>query len=85
MHHLFVALCGERDRLAAFLKDRGVQTLVHYPVPVHRQEPCRTLRVDPKGLRNAEAHAERCLSLPCHPQMTDDQVGQVIEAVNAFR
>jgi dTDP-4-amino-4,6-dideoxygalactose transaminase len=84
VHHLFVIRCTERDRLQAHLTQRGVQSLSHYPVPIHRQDPCRALSRDPKGLRNAEDHAATCLSLPCHPQMTDAQVQAVIDAVNSF-
>jgi dTDP-4-amino-4,6-dideoxygalactose transaminase len=85
VHHLFVVLSERRDALSAFLKSRGVESLIHYPVPVHKQQPCLHLRRDPHGLVHAEAHAQRCLSLPCHPQLSDEQVGQVIDAVHAFR
>ncbi len=85
VHHLFVLTCDERDRLRDFLEQRGVQTAVHYPIPVHRQPPCTGFRCDSAGLARAERHAATCLSLPCNPQLTDDEVGQVIEAVNAFR
>ena len=40
---------------------------------------------DPEGLAHAEAHARTCLSLPCHPQLTDAEVDAVIDAVNSFR
>jgi dTDP-4-amino-4,6-dideoxygalactose transaminase len=85
VYHLFVVTCDTRDALANHLKDRGVQTLIHYPVPIHHQESCRGITVSPKGLRNSETHAATCLSLPCHPQMTDADVATVIEGVNAFR
>ena len=84
-HYLYVVTCERRDALAQFLRERGVETLVHYPVPVHHQEPCKGVRLAPGGLARAEGHARSCLSLPCHPHMTDDEVGGVIEAVNAFR
>lgn len=84
VHHLFVVRCGNRDALQAHLRQAGVQSLVHYPVPVHWQESCRDIRRDPSGLAQAEAHGRTCLSLPCHPQMSDADIGRVIEAVNAF-
>jgi len=83
--HLFVVLCGERDRLASHLAGNGVEALVHYPVPVHLQPPCRDLRCDAQGLATAERHAAECLSLPCHPQMSAGDVNHVIETINAFR
>jgi dTDP-4-amino-4,6-dideoxygalactose transaminase len=85
VYHLFVVLAEERDRLSAHLRERGVASLSHYPVPVHHQEPCRGIKADPRGLVHAERHAARCLSLPCHPQMSDDDVRKVIEAINEFR
>ena len=84
VHHLFVVACEERDRLAQQLKSAGVETYVHYPVPVHCQPPCQGLRRDPNGLAAAESHASVCLSLPCHPQMSDADVSIVIDAINAF-
>ena len=85
VYHLFVVLCEERDRLAAHLKARGIETLIHYPLPVHQQPPCRDLPRDPHGLRFAEKHGDTCLSIPCHPQLTDAEVGIVIQALNGFR
>src|SRR6266850_2637100 len=82
--HLFVVACERRDRLARFFEDRGIQTLVHYPVPVHHQRPCKEIRRDLRGMRASEQHAEQCLSIPCHPQMDDAAVGNVVEAINAF-
>jgi dTDP-4-amino-4,6-dideoxygalactose transaminase len=84
VYHLFVVMCEERDRLAKHLMSSGVETYVHYPVPVHVQEPCKDLRCDPNGLLAAESHAKVCLSIPCHPQMSDADVSTVIDAINAF-
>lgn len=83
--HLFVVLSKERDRLSAFLKENGIETLIHYPIPVHLQVPTKGLKRDPKGLIHAENHARCCLSLPCHPQLSDEHVSFVIEALNDFR
>jgi dTDP-4-amino-4,6-dideoxygalactose transaminase len=83
--HLFVIRSERRDALSAHLRDKGVQSLIHYPIPVHRQPPCADLRRDPSGLAASEEHARLCLSLPCHPQMTDADVGQVVAAVNSFK
>jgi dTDP-4-amino-4,6-dideoxygalactose transaminase len=85
VHHLFVVLCERRDRLQAHLEQRQVQALIHYPIPAHRQEPCSGVKRDPAGLGHSERHAATCLSLPCHPQMSDADVEQVIAAVNSFQ
>jgi dTDP-4-amino-4,6-dideoxygalactose transaminase len=85
VHHLFVVRCEARERLLEHLKQAGVESLIHYPVPAHEQPPGRQLRRDPRGLPHAERHARTCLSLPCHPQLSDDDVARVADAVNAFR
>ena len=84
-YHLFVLLSKQRDSFSNYLTQAGVANLAHYPVPVHKQKPCADVRIDPAGLQIAERHAMNCLSIPCHPQMTDDDVAHVIEIVNAFR
>jgi dTDP-4-amino-4,6-dideoxygalactose transaminase len=83
-YHLFALLTGQRDKLSAYLTQAGVANLAHYPIPVHKQTSCADVRTDPAGLQAAERHAEHCLSIPCHPQMTDEDVKQVIEAINAY-
>ncbi|MDB5807739.1 MAG: pyridoxal phosphate-dependent enzyme [Betaproteobacteria bacterium] len=85
VHHLFVVLSADRERLQAHLREKGVQALIHYPVPMHHQKPCADLRRDPRGLAHTERHAAQCLSLPCHAQMDEAQVARVIDAVNGFR
>jgi dTDP-4-amino-4,6-dideoxygalactose transaminase len=85
VHHLFVISCEQRDALQAHLQKHQVQALIHYPIPVHKQEPCLDMRRDPEGLLNSELHAATCLSLPCHPQMTDCDIAQVISSVNSFK
>lgn len=85
VYHLFVIQCELRDALIAHLASQQIQSLIHYPIPVHRQDPCASIAHDPRGLQNSERHAATCLSLPCHPQMTNDDIQGVIEAVNSFR
>lgn len=84
VHHLYVLRCADRAALQAHLTAKRVQTLIHYPVPVHYQLPCKRLRTDPAGLPQAERHAASCLSIPCHPYLNDAQVDQVIAALNSF-
>lgn len=84
VHHLFVLTTSRRDELQAHLTAKGVQSHIHYPVPVHHQEPCQQIARDPAGLPVAESHAQRCLSIPCHPFLSDADVKTVIDAVNSF-
>ena len=85
VYHLFVIGCEQRDALQSWLQDKGVQSLIHYPICIQKQDPCLEIARDPLGLANSERHAEVCLSLPCHPQMTDGNIDTVIAAVNAFK
>lgn len=85
VYHLYVINCKERDALQKHLESCGVQTHCHYPIPIHHQESCKDIRRDPQGLAVSEQHAKTCLSLPCHPQMTDGDVNTVVEAVNQFK
>jgi len=85
VYHLFVVVSEQREALQAHLQQQQIQALIHYPIPVHAQEPCKNIARDPQGLGNSEWHAATCLSLPCHPHMTDKEVDVVISAINAFR
>lgn len=85
VYHLFVVLTTRREALQSHLNNAGVQALIHYPVPIHHQEKCKDMRKDPLGLAYSEAHALQCLSLPCHPHMTEQEIQTVINSVNAFQ
>jgi len=82
--HLYAVTSPHRRELQEHLQRHGVGTLIHYPIPVHHQAPCTALLRDPQGLSATERHAGACLSLPCHPQMSDDDVHKVCDVVNTF-
>ncbi|MBL1272301.1 MAG: DegT/DnrJ/EryC1/StrS family aminotransferase [Oceanospirillales bacterium] len=81
--HLYVIRTSQRDALQKHLADEGVQTLVHYPIPPHKQQAYSSLNTDSYPL--TEAIHEQVLSLPMSPVLTDDQVRQVVSACNSFR
>lgn len=85
VYHLFVVLCEQREHFSQFLTSHGISSLSHYPVAIHHQPPTQDLRRDPQGLPNAELYAQLCLSIPCHPQMSDADISQVIEIVNEYK
>jgi dTDP-4-amino-4,6-dideoxygalactose transaminase len=72
-YHLYVAVTEDRERLQAAMTDAGVGTLVHYPRPVHGHEPYRALG-EGVPLSNAEWLADRVVSLPLYPDLTDAEV-----------
>lgn len=80
--HLFPIFCKERDELQKFLAENGVQTLIHYPIPPHKQE-CYAGWNHLSFPITERIHDEE-LSLPMSPVMTLDEVQAVVEAINKF-
>jgi len=82
--HQYVIRSGRRDELQAHLRNQGIGTLIHYPVPVHAQ-PAYAGRISiGEGLPHTEAAAREILSLPMFPELSDEQARQVAQAINAF-
>lgn len=81
--HVFTVRCEQRDELQKHLSAQGIQTLIHYPTPPHKQEAYREW--NNLSLPITERIHREVLSLPISPVMTDDEVQQVIDAVNSFR
>lgn len=79
--HLYVVQHPDRDRFQQRLKERGVQTLIHYPIPPHLQQAYADLGFTRGAFPIAERLAETVLSLPIGPQLDEDAIGRVIEAV----
>jgi dTDP-4-amino-4,6-dideoxygalactose transaminase len=84
VYHLFPVLSAQRDALQTQLKERGVATIVHYPIPPHRQR-CYAEWGQQWTLPRTEQLAAEELSLPISPVLTDEEVSEVIRAVNEFR
>jgi dTDP-4-amino-4,6-dideoxygalactose transaminase len=80
VYHLFVIRHPRRDALMAALKERGIGTLIHYPIPLHLQ-PAFPESGRPGDFPEAERAAGEILSLPIYPEMTDAQVRTVAAAV----
>lgn len=81
--HLFVVQSAKRDQLQQRLSDAGIQTLIHYPIPPHRQKAYADLALEEGSLPIAERLASRVLSLPIGPQMIDAEVDHVVETLRA--
>lgn len=82
--HLYVLEVSQRDRLQRYLAERGVQTLIHYPVPPHRQKAYAQSPVARASLPRSEALGASVLSLPMGPHLSESDVSRVIEAVKSF-
>ncbi|HVG33501.1 MAG TPA: DegT/DnrJ/EryC1/StrS family aminotransferase, partial [Pyrinomonadaceae bacterium] len=81
IYHLYVIQTDEREHLQQSLSKAGVQTGIHYPVPVHLQPAYRLLGHKPGDFPEAERQAARVLSLPMFPELTDEQLNFVAEAI----
>jgi dTDP-4-amino-4,6-dideoxygalactose transaminase len=81
--HLFVVRHSERDRLKKQLDAIGIETLLHYPVPPHRQGAYAGTPVAALALHLSEKIHREVISLPLHPSMSDPDLGRVIDAVRA--
>lgn len=81
-YHLFVIRCKERDALAAYLRDRQIATLIHYPIPPHLQEAYQFMGFRQGDFPVSEDIAGTCLSLPLYYGF--QQADEVVEAVCAF-
>lgn len=84
VYHNFVIRTGARDDLIAHLAANGVDTRVHYPIPIHLQGAARDLGYRRGDFPNAERFAKTMISLPIFPELTDDEIEQVIESVKSF-
>jgi dTDP-4-amino-4,6-dideoxygalactose transaminase len=82
--HLYVIECEHRDALQAFLAEHGVPTIIHYPIPIHRQPAFASLGYQPGDFPVTEHLAGRILSLPIYAEMTTDQITYVAEQIGDF-
>lgn len=83
VYHIFPILCGNRDKLQQYLTENGVQTLIHYPIPPHKQE-CYTEWNDLTFPITEQIH-EQELSLPISPVMSIDDAKVVVNLLNSWK
>jgi dTDP-4-amino-4,6-dideoxygalactose transaminase len=82
--HQYTIRSAERDDLRAFLKSRGINTLVHYPIPVHLQPAYLDLGYPEGNLPASESAANQVLSLPLFPELSQDEIAHVSRVVIEF-
>ncbi len=83
-YHLFPVFTPRRDELAAYLRDRGIGTAVHYPLPIHLQPAFSFLGHRAGDFPRAERAASRALSLPLYPELRDEEAEEVVSALRDF-
>ena len=80
--HVFVVRCKERDVLQTYLTERGIQTIIHYPIPPHQQEAYKELKE--LSFPITEAMHNEVLSLPISSILTEDEITEIINVVKQF-
>lgn len=83
VYHIFPILCDKRDELQQYLKEHDIQTIIHYPIPPHKQECYRDW--NNWSLPISEQIHARELSIPISPVLTLDEAKQVADAINSFK
>ncbi|HYL26909.1 MAG TPA: DegT/DnrJ/EryC1/StrS family aminotransferase, partial [Candidatus Nitrosotalea sp.] len=81
VYHLYVIEVEGRERVAAVLHERGIATGIHYPIPIHLQPAYADLKLGPGSFARTERSAERILSLPMFPELTERQIDLVVDAL----
>jgi dTDP-4-amino-4,6-dideoxygalactose transaminase len=84
VYHLFIVETEHRDALREHLTERGIQTGIHYPIPIHLQEAYRDLGLGVGAFPQAERLARRSLSLPMYPELSSEQIATVAGAIREF-
>jgi dTDP-4-amino-4,6-dideoxygalactose transaminase len=85
VYHLYVVRTDVRDDVQAVLRQKGIGTGIHYPVPVHQQPAyAGHVALAASGCPETTSAARQILSLPLYPELTDDQVGFICNAVRAL-
>lgn len=84
VYHQYSILSDQRDKLRDFLHDRGVQTGVYYPVPLHLQKCFASCGRARGAAPVAEEICDKIMSLPCHPMLSEDDLDYVAACVGEF-
>lgn len=83
-YHTFVVRAKNRDKLASWLLEKGIQTAIHYPIPIHLQPAAQKLGYYHGDFPAVERQAGEILSLPIHQYLKSDQIDYVIESISKF-
>ena len=84
VYYLYVIRTRKRDSLQAFLKQRGIETLIHYPIPIHQQRAFKELGYRRGDLPLTEQCSRKILSLPFFPGITESEMEEVANGIQDF-
>ena len=84
VYHLYVIAAPERDELQAFLREKGVFTGIHYPIPIHQQKMAEFLGYKDGDFPVTERVTSQILSLPMFAELQDDEIKYTVDAIKEF-
>ena len=84
VYHLYTIKTKKRDSLQTFLKKRGIETLIHYPIPIPLQKAYRELEYHKRDLPLTNQWSRKILSLPFFPEMKESEMEEVAEGIRSF-
>lgn len=84
VYHNFVIMVERREELQNFLLSKGIETKIHYPIPIHLQKPAKELGYKLGDFPVSETQSKSILSLPIYPEITNLMVDQVISGIREF-
>ncbi len=84
VYHQYTICVACRDELRIYLQEQGIGAMIYYPVPLHRLKLYADLDYPAGSLEFSEQAAREVLSLPMYPELTDDQIQTVVDAIKSF-
>lgn len=84
VHHLYVIRTKHRDELKKHLSEKNIETSIHYPIPLYRSPALQNLIHYKDKCPNTEKYASQLLSLPMYPEMTNDIMRRIVDAIHDF-
>ena len=84
VYHTFVIRAEHKDELKEFLTSKGIDTKIHYPIPIHLQKAAEYLGYEKGDFPEAEKQAGEILSLPVYPELTSEQLNFVASEIKGF-
>lgn len=84
VYHTFIIQCEHRDELKHYLEKNGIESAIHYPIPIHLQEVSKDLGYRKGSFEVTEAQAEHILSLPVYPELKASDIKYIIQTIKRF-
>lgn len=83
-YHIYAILCENRNALQEYLKKAGIQTVIHYPTPIHLQGPYRNMGFKEGDFPITESFAKKVLALPIFPEITEEEIHFISDKIREF-